>query len=289
MRSVKYIISFLLISFCFSFGFAQALRVWQPDVLEEVSSVTINPSLLESNQGVFIGNQSFFGSFSDVRGFYGFGNVALGKDEKSGIGALARARQEGELIGEYRLKMNYWRKTAINKKLVLIAGIQFGAVNTVLKPTRSTAGGSAWAPDLDIGLTLQLKKHELSLGSSQMTNSTVQPLSQKINFKRYFSASTASELFSRGEYKLSINTFGQIIHGLQDVYRVKALFSWREQLDVGIGVGTDGLRFSLMLPSINVSKQGGVVVGVGFQVPISNSVAPSYQPFQIHLGYKLSE
>lgn len=287
MRALKYIISILFISICSSVGFAQALRVWQPDVFEEVNTLLINPSRLESNQGVFIGNQSFFGSFSDIRSFYGLASIAIGQEKNTGLGLLARARQEGELIGEYRLKMNYWRSVSINKEWTLVAGIQLGAVNTFLKPTRSTAGGAAWAPDLDIGLTIRSVKNELSIGSSQMTNSTVQPLSQKITFQRYYSLATKSVLFSHSDFEFSMLAFVQLINGLQDVFRFKAIISWRELLNLGVGLGNDGARFTLMLPEIRLAESRGFMFGVGYQIPVNKFVAPSFQPFQIHLGYKI--
>lgn len=281
MNSKKAIFSIFYLFVCTSVVYGQGVRIADPTVLFEQNIAYSNASQLETWGGWHLGNQSQFGAFSEIVIFYGFGSLPIGKNKTQGVGLGLYSSQEGELIAENRLKLSFWKKIALNDRLDLIAGGQAGLINTSFKATRSTAGANAWTPNFDFGLTIKNKFSSLAVSINQLNNPNVQPLTQAIAFKNFWTFLVSHSIRLNENLQLNMFGYGLLVDVLPNIYQVKAMLDIEEKFNVGLGGGTEGVVVSA---GMDITPQ--IMFHLAYLSPVFTQVANNYQPFQLHLTFK---
>ena len=277
---------FCLIAISFNL-FAQGIKIEQPTVLFEDFIAYSNASQLETLNGIVLGNQSQFGAFSEIKLFYTYGSMEIGKSKNNGIGASLYSFQEGQLILENRLKGSYWKKIDLNDKIIIVAGGQVGLINTSIKATKSTAGSNDWTPNLDFGLTFKTKTSVVAVSINQLSNAEAKPLTQIIRFQKFYT------LFLSQKIKCNKNIYCTIlgnvvaVRGLEDIYNLKSDFDFGDHFSAGIGIGSNGLLTSIGLNSIDILGQK-LSLKFGYQYSFFKSVSSALQPLHIHIKYQFS-
>ena len=156
-----------------------------------------------------------------------------------------------------------------------------------LGATRSTAGANSWTPNFDFGITFKSKKTIISSSINQLNNATAKPLTQTIDFKNFWTFLLTHEIQLRESLNLTLYGYTRLISSLNNLYSFKGEVTFQENYAVGLGYGTQGLISSLALKSIEVLEQKLSVV-IAYQHPLNTALNNSFQPFQLHFQYHLS-
>lgn len=263
---------------------AQGIKTPTTMVLFEQVAAYNNASLLEKNDAFQVGTQGQFGTFSAIRTLYGFGSSSFGNKTTNGLGIAFYSFQEGELIAENRLKISYWKRIELNKHTQLIAGAQAGLINTAYQATRSTAGASTFTPNFDFGVTLKNNNTTISASINQLSNASTTPLTQTSSFKTFYTTLIAQKMNLSETYTVDFYGYYQVIPIISSLIEAKANLSYQEQLQAGVGMGSNGILLSCGIIEID---QELLPLGLyfGYRIPLANSILHTFQPYQLHLSY----
>lgn len=152
----------------------------------------INPASIgkDSALEVSTGNKSLTGAFSGVRTFYAAASVQLnarGKNKsKHVIGLTFINDKEGSFINRNRAALQYAFHLPISKKSTVSAGIAAGFINYAYKASNISAGGSAFAPNLDVGLWLHRPRFNIGVSGNQVIASKLTPIDETYTIERHY-------------------------------------------------------------------------------------------------------
>jgi type IX secretion system PorP/SprF family membrane protein len=152
----------------------------------------INPASIGKDSAVEVsaGNKSLTGAFSGVRTFYAAGSVQLnarGKyKSRHVLGITFINDKEGSFINRNRAALQYAFHLPISKKAILSTGIAAGFINYAYKASNISAGGSAFAPNLDVGLWLHRPLFNIGVSGNQLIASQLTPINETYTIERYY-------------------------------------------------------------------------------------------------------
>jgi hypothetical protein len=261
---------------------AQGIKTPSSSVLFERIAPYSNPSLNRNKSSVAIGTENQIGPFSEIRMFYGFGNLLLKKNKH--IGFALYSMQEGPLISENRIKANYVYKLKLGREVFLKAAGQFELINISLGATPSTAGANSYTPSLDFGFNLIHKTSNLGISMNQLNNAEASPLSQLTVFKRFFDIYGLHKIDLLNRNFIDINLHSRLLQKDNNIYEGKASYIYQENYSIGIGASNYGLIASIGLVAFPLGKNNADLL-LGYRHPTFNATNSSFQPFHIHLGY----
>lgn len=152
----------------------------------------VNPASIGKDSAIEFstGNKSLTGAFSGVRTFYANTNVQLnarGKNKsKHVIGLTFINDKEGSFINRNRASLVYAFHLPISKKSTVSAGVAAGFINYAYKASNISAGGSAFAPNADIGLWLHRPHFNLGVSGNQIIASKLKPIDETYTIERHY-------------------------------------------------------------------------------------------------------
>lgn len=264
-------------------GYSQGVRTPVTTILFGKLSHHYNASTYENNAQAYVGNQSLIGAFSEIRVFYAHGNVPIFKDKKSSFGLTLYSEQEGELIGEYRMKLGFSTRVDLSNEWSLSGGTHVGVINNFLRATYSVGGGSDWSPDLDFGLTLSGSKTKISTSVNQILNSTSNPLGQELLFERYFTGYAEQNFDLNKDFKLKVSTGMWLLNTNRDQYNSMLEMTYLDRWLVGGGYGSNGVIVTGGVQNIEVSNMKLDIL-MAYQSPSISNISVAYRPVQIHVN-----
>lgn len=273
--------SFLVLTLCNG----QGLKKPSSFVLFEDMNAYFNAALLEGNNQITLGSQNRLGAFSEIRELYAIGSASVFKNKTHGLGFALFSEQEGQLITENRLKVSYWKSIQLNPKLHLVFGGQLGLINTSLKGTFSTAGADTWSPDIDFGFKLKTKNIEIGSSVNQIGNLLVQPLSQQILFKQFYSF-YAKYTFPINE-SIDLENYAASYLFINPSYHLKSQLVFNKAYGVGAGIGNQGFLISAFYKTDKILNNF-LEIKMAYQNPINEFYSSIFQVFQIQLSYELN-
>lgn len=252
-------------------------------VLFENTITYYNASIEVDSNVIHLGSQQQFGAFSQNTLIYGFGTIT---HNSNALGVAFISEKEGTLISENRIKGTYIKKILLSANTSLNASVQVGLINTSLGATRSTAGASTWAPDLDIGWQLQSKNTILSSSINQLSNSIVTPLSQSAIFKRFYTIYFSQQIDLSPTSLIHIYAQNIILQHSKDKRGLKIDYITNDIFSTGIGINTNGYLFSIGFPKLIIYDQK-FRLKIGYNHPSFSRISSNFQPFQLHISYSL--
>jgi type IX secretion system PorP/SprF family membrane protein len=152
----------------------------------------INPASIGKDSAVEFktGNKSLTGAFSGVRTFYFNGNVVLNPSSKGksrhALGASFINDKEGDYINRNRAALLYAVHLPLTRKITMSAGFAVGFLNFAYKASNISAGGSAFAPNADVGLWLHGLNFNIGISGNQIFPTTLSPIDEIYTIERHY-------------------------------------------------------------------------------------------------------
>jgi type IX secretion system PorP/SprF family membrane protein len=152
----------------------------------------INPASIGKDSALELstGNKSLTGAFSGVRTFYAMASVQLnarGKNKsKHVLGVTFINDKEGSFINRNRAALQYAFHLPVSKKSTVSLGVAGGFINYSYKASNISAGGSAYAPNLDVGLWLHRRNFNIGVSGNQLIASKLTPIDETYTIERYY-------------------------------------------------------------------------------------------------------
>ncbi|HXA01741.1 MAG TPA: PorP/SprF family type IX secretion system membrane protein [Cytophagaceae bacterium] len=152
----------------------------------------INPASIgrESSIEFSTGNKSLLGDFSTIRTSYVSGNMQVNaagtNTSKHVVGLTFINDREGSFINTNRASMLYAFHLPVSGRWTLNAGIAAGFINYGYKASNISAGGSAFAPNADIGLWLYHPDFNIGFSGNQIIPSKFTPIDKTYTLKKYY-------------------------------------------------------------------------------------------------------
>jgi type IX secretion system PorP/SprF family membrane protein len=165
----------------------------------------INPASIGKDSAIEFstGNKSLTGAFSGVRTFYAMANVQLnarGKNKsKHVLGLTFINDKEGSFINRNRASLLYAFHLPVSKKSTMSLGMAAGFINYSYKASNISAGGSAYAPNADIGLWLHRPHFNIGISGNQIIASKLTPIDETYTIERHYNL-TADKTFLLSPY-----------------------------------------------------------------------------------------
>lgn len=142
-----------------------------------------NPGFRHRDQTTFLGNfHSYLGAFSDVN----YTNMALIRalNEKRTLGASFLHEATSDFFSRTRIYGVYQEHVNLYQETFISAGIQVGVINFNMKALGGTAGGSAWAPDIGIGVTISNPRYQSGISLRQISKPRLRPIEYEFQLNR---------------------------------------------------------------------------------------------------------
>jgi len=144
----------------------------------------------DSSFEITTGNRSLLGAFSGVRTSYGYTQFQLGHASANKVRSMMGLNfindREGNYISKNRATMLYSVHIPLSARAALNAGASAGFLNYSYKASDIDGGGSAFAPDLGLGLWLQTTKFNLGFSANQLIPARLKPASETYILARYY-------------------------------------------------------------------------------------------------------
>jgi type IX secretion system PorP/SprF family membrane protein len=219
----------------------------------------VNPAATgrDSSLQINTGNKSLLGAFAGVRTFYVNGNIQLGcskrKTSRHILGANFINDKEGTYINKNRASLTYAVSIRLGSRTSLNAGLAAGFINYSYKATDINGGGSAFAPNADLGLWLQRSDFNIGISSDQILPSKLTPIDETYTISRYYNLLADKTI--KINYFLALRPAFSIRWLNKNIYNIDlALLSlirnnfiagltYKYQKGISICTGLDRLRF----------------------------------------------
>ena len=152
----------------------------------------INPASIGRENPVEFntGNRALTGGFSDVRTFYANANVRFDKSDgtasRHATGLTFINEKEGTYINRNTASFLYAFHIPITYRLTFSAGAAAGFINYAFKASAVNSGGSAFAPNGDIGLWLHRSDFNIGVSCNQVIPSRLTPFNATYLIDRYY-------------------------------------------------------------------------------------------------------
>lgn len=247
----------------------------------------INPAAANQNNGLDanVGYLSFFGSFSEVRTFYGSVHKKLGREvskAKSSLGLFLYGDREGEVLNRSRVYLNYAVHIPLKNELILATGAYLGFVSFSTKPTTSTAGASDLAPDGALGVWLYDKDFYAGLSVNQVFNLTLRPLEEEFLLQRHLNFLGGYEVKGvQHRFLTHLN-----VRLTKDwVFDIGEIVKFYNKYLVGVNYRhLEGMHFALGAQQLNLG-QGNLGMQFSYQVPFRKNERANIATYEITINY----
>lgn len=242
-----------------------------------------NPGFRHKDQTTFLGNfHSYLGAFSDVN----YTNMALIRalNEKRALGASFLHEATSDFFSRTRIYGVYQEHVNLYDETYISAGIQAGVINFNMKALGGTAGGSAWAPDVGIGVALSNPRYQAGISLRQISKPRLRPIEFEFQLNRL--------LETNFSYKFELSPFVSYIpeirfrvHEAESPVNVSNLIEFYEQFGIGANyIYQKGIAFSASYRS-KEGENRGIQAFVSYFFPGNN--LKFVDAYQIEFGLNL--
>lgn len=180
----------------------------------------MNPSVVDSSKifSIRLHNRTSFGLFEGVQRNILVANKIFFKNNRrfATLGIAATRASDGPFIQRNGLYISGAWFTKLSSRWAISAGMKVGSLNYVFKPSQYSVGGSDWAWDGAIGLSLYSPKVIVGLSIQQILPSTLRPLDYIVFLNPYWNIFYKGILYQKGVWLGEMN----------------ALMSWSTQTSV---------------------------------------------------------
>jgi type IX secretion system PorP/SprF family membrane protein len=194
---IYFITSAIFFSNCISGSYAQSGPGLPVQFIQFFKTYNlINPASIGRNSPLELsaGNKSLLGDFSTIRTTYVYGHAQLnasGSNKSKQVAGITFINdQEGSFINTNRASLLYAFHLPIGNRWMLNAGTAAGFINYAYSASNISAGGSAFAPNADIGLWLHHPDFNLGISGNQILPSRLTPINQTYTIKKYYNLIT---------------------------------------------------------------------------------------------------
>ena len=223
----------------------------------------VNPASIcrEATAEFNTGNRALTGGFSDVRTFYANANVQLNKfvegQTKHVVGLTFINEKEGTYINKNTASFLYAIHIPLSQRLTFSAGAAAGFINYAFKASNVNAGGSAFAPNGDVGLWLYRTDFNLGISCNQIIPSRLTPFNTTYLIDRHYNFIADKSFAIDRNFKLTPTMVFRLFN--KDLY----------DLDVGLV----GLIQNNLTAAIAYKYRKGTSVSAGFSnIKIGQSI-----------------
>jgi type IX secretion system PorP/SprF family membrane protein len=202
------------------------------------------------------GNRALTGAFSDVRTFYANANVRFnksgGSQSKHAIGLTFINEKEGSYINRNTASFLYAFHIPLTARLTLSAGAAAGFINYAFKASNINSGGSAFAPNGDIGLWLHRSDFNIGISCNQVIPSRLTPFNATYLIDRHYNLvmdkafdldrnfrltpTTVLRWFNKDLYDLDVGLIALLQHNLM------AVVAYKYRKGVSVSGGLDNIK-----------------------------------------------
>lgn len=149
----------------------------------QLTPILTNPSYKIDGRGGLVTNfHSYLGLFADVNYTNLTGVVNI--NAKRALGASLLYESTSDFFTRSRLHVIYQEHIELNNDTWLSMAAKFGMINFNMSALGGTAGGSDWAPDLTVGLSLRSREFRAGFSLEQITNPSIRPMEYTFELKR---------------------------------------------------------------------------------------------------------
>lgn len=197
MKSLGLNVFFFLLS-GFVFGQVNSDIAILPDLFYK-NYYLLNAAKSDTSKGpqLAFGNRSATGVFSGISENYVTFNTTIATDnpiKHHSLGFYVHNNNIGEYIQNNRFYGRYSYTSPLGVNSALSLGAHVGVVNYYFKPSIASGGGSAFAPDLGLGLWYWTGEFGVGVAVNQILNSHLQPMTQVYLLNRYYTLSAKTQL-----------------------------------------------------------------------------------------------
>ena len=152
----------------------------------------INPASIGKDSVIEFstGNKSLTGAFSGVRTFYVMASAQLNARSKNKskhvLGLTFINDKEGSFINRNRAALQYAFHLPVSRKSTVSLGVAAGFINYSYKASNISAGGSAYAPNFEVGLWLHRHDFNIGVSGNQIIASKLTPIDETYTIERYY-------------------------------------------------------------------------------------------------------
>ncbi|MDB5272542.1 MAG: hypothetical protein JWO58_909 [Chitinophagaceae bacterium] len=235
------------------------------------------------------GNKSLTGAFNGVRTFYFNANVQLNPSEKRSprhvLGLSFANDKEGTFINRNRASLLYAFHLPISKRLTLSAGADIGFLNFAYKASNISAGGSAFAPNADVGLWLSRSDFNIGVSSNQIIASRLTPIDATYTIERHYNL-IAEKTFEVSPY-ISLTPAFVFRWFDQNYYNADFALIMLIQENVSVAVGykyQSGASMSGGLEKIKLGRHA-LKMMFSYYTPISGITSYNAQSYELSFQF----
>ncbi len=180
-----------------------------PDVYDQFfqNYQLINPANADTSDILMhMGHKSQLGVFRGVRQTYFDANFRIGSKQSNYrhfIGMQVFNNSEGDYFSRNRAYGVYSFHVKISTGYFLSSGLSFGMVNYAFKATQSSAGGSDFNYDGNLGVWLVGKKLKAGTSIQQVFQKILSPIGQIFELKRQYNLNISYSFFINPNVQLS--------------------------------------------------------------------------------------
>lgn len=251
----------------------------------------VNPSSMakDSSLEMNVGDKSLLGAFNGVRTFYAYGHAQLNKRKPFGskqvLGLTFMNDREGSYINRNRVSLMYAFHLPISERMTVHAGVAVGVINYFFKASNISAGGSAFAPNADLGLWLHRADFNVGISGNQLIPSTLTPIDQTYTVARYYTF-IADKTFIVGPYFLLTPAFTFRWEPTSDYTTDVALVALvQDNLTMALAYKVErGVSVSAGLEKIKLG-QSLLKMMVSYFTPIGRVVNYNPNAYEVSLGF----
>jgi type IX secretion system PorP/SprF family membrane protein len=185
-------------------GFGQDKRYpvqFNPLLLKNYSLINPASTNTDSRFEVNTANITTLGIFEGLNSFFINAAVSLNNDStslnrfnKNVVGITFYNEREGPYIHKNQGYIMYARHQRLGYRFSVGVGTSFGFLGYAFDSTRTTAGGSDYDMDANVGIWIYSENFRGGLSINQIMNNDIQPLGYTYIFARYYNLNAAQKI-----------------------------------------------------------------------------------------------
>lgn len=241
---------------------------------------------LEAN----IGNQRSLGLWRNNQNYYANANFRLYRQSQQPLkyhvlGVMFTAEKEGRYLQRNRGYLLYGYHLKLHKDWKLSGAASLGMANYVVAANDFNGGGSAIAPDGNVGIWLRSQQYNVGIGHHQIFQGKLTPIWETTILKRYWSF-TGSGIWTLGPWvDLKAGALCRLVP--QPELDLNANLIFQKILSAGATYRHQrGLALAVGLERIKIRQS--IIKGVfSYQIPLFRYTTPNIRGIELTLKYLL--
>ncbi len=241
-----------------------------------------------------IGNQRPLGLWRNNQTYYANANFRLLGSRSHAhqfhtLGAAFVGEKEGHYLRRNRAYVLYAYHLKLSESFKLSAGTSLGMANFVAATNDFNGGGSATAPDGNVGIWLRSDRFYFGIGHHQIFQGKLRPIWETTLLKRYWSLTTGKTFVLGPWLDFKLAALARIVAERKPDLDLNASMVIQQVLLAGaVYRHQKGLAFVIGLEKIKINNS--IIKGsLSYQIPLFAYAVPNIQGIEIALKYILNK